>query len=64
MAVPSSCFQPQHRDSDQWPFCDNFSAPTIKDIARLKALYDLFAEVLDHLCKIGSTYENDPGVVL
>jgi hypothetical protein len=37
---------------------------TIKDIARLKALYDLFAEVLDHLCKIGSAYESDPGVAL
>jgi hypothetical protein len=36
----------------------------IKDIERLKALYDLFAEVLDHLCKIGSAYENDPGVAL
>lgn len=34
----------------------------IKDIDRLKALYELFAEVLDHLCKIGSAYEDDPGV--
>lgn len=30
---------------------------TIKDMERLKALYDLFAEVLDHLCKIGSAYD-------
>lgn len=36
----------------------------IKDIERLKALYELFAEVLDHLCKIGSAYESDPGVAL
>ena len=36
----------------------------IKDVARLKRLYDLFAEVLDHLCRIGSAYENDPGVTL
>lgn len=37
---------------------------TIKDIERLKALYDLFAEVLDHLCKIDPAYEDDPGVEL
>jgi hypothetical protein len=37
---------------------------TIKDIERLKALYDLFAETLDHLCRIGSAYEDDPGVTL
>lgn len=36
----------------------------IKDIDRLKTLYDLFAEVLDHLCQIGSAYEDDPGVEL
>jgi hypothetical protein len=36
----------------------------VKDIERLKALYDLFAEVLHHLCHIGSAYENDPGVDL
>lgn len=36
----------------------------IKDIERLKTLYDLFAEVLDHLCKIGAAGEEDPGVVL
>ena len=35
----------------------------IKDIERLKSLYDLFAEVLDHLWRIGSAYEDDPGVV-
>lgn len=36
----------------------------IKDLDRLKALYDLFSETLDHLCKIGSAYEDDPGVAL
>jgi hypothetical protein len=33
---------------------------TIKDVNRLKSLYDLFAETLNHLCHIGSAYENDP----
>ena len=32
----------------------------IKDVERLKSLYELFAEVLNHLCHIGSAYENDP----
>jgi hypothetical protein len=36
----------------------------IKDVDRLKALYDLFAEVLTHLCQIGSAYETDPKVAL
>jgi len=36
----------------------------VKDIGRLKALYDLFAEVLNHLCHIGSAYEDDPGIAL
>jgi hypothetical protein len=36
----------------------------VKDIDRLKALYDLFAEVLNHMCHIGSAYEDDPGIVL
>ena len=36
----------------------------IKDVARLKSLYDLFAETLDHLCRIGSAYEGNPGVSL
>ena len=36
----------------------------VKDIDRLKALYDLFAEVLNHMCQIGSAYEDDPGIVL
>jgi len=32
----------------------------IKDTERLKRLFDLFAEVLNHLCQIGSAYEDDP----
>ncbi|CCH53200.1 hypothetical protein BN8_02276 [Fibrisoma limi BUZ 3] len=36
----------------------------IKDIERLKQLYELFAEILNHLCQIGSAYENDPQVTL
>jgi hypothetical protein len=40
-----------------------FRAPAIiKDLDRLKALYDLFAETLNTLCHIGSAYEQDPGV--
>jgi hypothetical protein len=37
-----------------------FQVPgVIKDLERLKALYELFAEVLNHLCHIGSAYETD-----
>lgn len=36
----------------------------IKDVERLKQLYELFAETLNHLCLIGSAYENDPQVRL
>lgn len=35
---------------------------TVKDLNRLLDLYDLFAEVLDHLCRIGTAYEDDPGI--
>ena len=34
----------------------------IKDVARLKLLYDLFSETLDELCRMGSAYAADPGV--
>jgi hypothetical protein len=34
----------------------------IKDRERLKNLFDLFALILDELCRIGSAYETDPGV--
>lgn len=36
----------------------------IKDVERLKSLYELFAEVLNQLCHIGSAYENDPQLAL
>lgn len=36
----------------------------IKDVDRLKGLFDLFAETLNDLCRIGSAYASDPGVKL
>jgi hypothetical protein len=36
----------------------------IKDVERLKRLYELFAGTLDELCRIGSGYQSDPGVTL
>ena len=36
----------------------------IKDVGRLKRLFDLFAEALDQLCEIGSAGPEDPGVAL
>jgi hypothetical protein len=36
----------------------------IKDVERLKLLYLLFAETLDHLCNIDSAYKDDPRVEL
>jgi hypothetical protein len=36
----------------------------IKDVGRLKALFDLFAAVLDQLCRIGSAYKLEPDVTL
>lgn len=36
----------------------------IKDIDRLKELYELFAEVLKELCSMGSASAEEPGVVL
>ena len=36
----------------------------IKDVERLKHLYELFAETLDELCRIGSAYQSDPDVRL
>jgi hypothetical protein len=37
---------------------------TVKDIERLKLLYELFAKILNCLCHIGSAYDEDPGVEL
>jgi len=36
----------------------------LKDLERLTTFYYLFAETLDHLCHIGSAYENDPQLEL
>jgi hypothetical protein len=36
----------------------------IKEVERLKALYELFAEMLHYLCHLGSAYENDPQIAL
>jgi hypothetical protein len=36
----------------------------IRDVDRLKGLFDLFAAVLDQLCRIGSAQKEDPGVTL
>jgi hypothetical protein len=36
----------------------------IKDVERLKALFDLFAAVLDRLCRTGSGRNEGPGVVV
>lgn len=36
----------------------------IKEVDRLKGLFDLFAEVLHQLSRIGSAYEENPGVAL
>jgi len=34
----------------------------MKDVEKLKELYELFAETLDELCRMGSAYSSDPGV--
>jgi hypothetical protein len=36
----------------------------IKDVERLKGLFDLFAAVLNQLCRIGSAYKQEPGFEL
>ena len=36
----------------------------IKDVERLKYVFDLFSEVLNHLCHIGSAYKTDPNLAL
>jgi hypothetical protein len=36
----------------------------IKDVERLKLLFELFAETLDQLCRIGSAYEEAPQLKL
>jgi hypothetical protein len=39
-------------------------AGVLKDVERLKLLYELFAETLNHLCHIGAAYEDDPKLAL
>ena len=34
----------------------------IRDVEQLKSLFELFALLLDQLCRIGSAYETEPGV--
>jgi hypothetical protein len=34
----------------------------IKNMERLKELFELFSGVLDELCRLGAAYENEPGV--
>jgi hypothetical protein len=34
----------------------------IKDVERLKLLFELFSETLDQLCRIGSAYDQPPDV--
>jgi hypothetical protein len=70
-AQPSICLQV--KDDEGW-FSKSFPEGVdelyfqvigiIKDVERLKSLYELFAETLDHLCRIGSAYERDPNVAL
>jgi hypothetical protein len=36
----------------------------VKDLERLREMYDLFAESLDQLCRIGAAYDTAPGVQL
>lgn len=61
------------KDSEGWfgpsfpPDVDELSfhvIGVIKDVERLKVLFELFAEALQQLCLIGSAYENDPQVQL
>ncbi len=39
-------------------------AGVIKDVERMKHLFELFAETLDQLCRAGSAYDRAPGVKL
>ena len=63
----------QMRDDEGW-FSERFpegvdelhfrAYGVIKDKQRLKGLFDLFALVLEELCRLGSAYEREPGVTL
>ena len=63
----------QVKDSEGWfgpKFPENVDelhfqvVGVLKDVERLKSLFDLFAAVLERLCKIGSAYKQEPGVTL
>lgn len=66
-------FSLQIKDDEGW-FGESFPegvdelyfsvAGVIRDIDLLKALFDLFAEVLDYMCEIGSVYDSNPNVEL
>ncbi len=43
---------------------DELCVGVTRDVDLLRQLYDLFAETLDHLCHIGSAYEDNPNVQL
>jgi len=49
------------KDVDELYFQDG---GVIKDVDRLKLLYDLFSETLDELVRMGSASQTDPGVKL
>ena len=36
----------------------------IKNLDRLKELYELFGETLQQLCRIGAAADRDPGIVI
>ena len=66
-------FRLEVKDSEGWfgpKFPENVDelhfqvVGVIKDVERLKALFDLFAAVLDQLCQIGSAYKQEPGITL
>ena len=71
-AQPKIQFSVKDDDGKFW--CKNFPegvdelyfqvVGVIKDLERLKLLYDLFAETLDELCRMGSAYEQAPPVKL
>jgi hypothetical protein len=66
-------FRLEVKDSEGWfgpKFPENVDelhfqvVGVIKDVERLKTFFDLFATVLDQLCRIGSAYKQEPGITL
>ncbi len=70
-AQPQICFEVKDKDGGWGPrfppdvdeLCFHVTG-VIKDVARLKLLFELFTETLDQLCRMGSAYEDAPGVHL